>query len=385
MIKLKVRIFAYCVVIVFALSVLTPMALFGCTIVSAVGADGQVWNSNNEDGPIGVANFINVFPKSKDAKYGYFTFSYFWPKLGEGSSMQGGLNEAGLTFDFNSIAKVKGFDPKSKKVFPAGDEQILPHILATMSSVEEVISFFETYWFQNGFHSAQMHVADRQGRFAIISASGVQLAPKGESLVSTNFDICGKEDGSSCWRYPIAIANLKKHGASLSTMTAICRETAVGENTLYSNIQNLTTGDVWFSSTHDPQSSVKINISDMLSKGRKSYTFNDLKSLLEDRPAYQLVQPVRIDLADNIKERYVGTYSNDFTGKLVVEKHEEGIKISYEDGYSLILQPQSENGFFVLKEDIRVEFSPSKKTNQLTMNLYENGFWVHNALKSDSK
>lgn len=385
MIKLKVRIFAYYVVIVFALSVLTPIALFGCTIVSAVGSDGQVWNSNNEDGPIGVANFINVFPKSKETKYGYFTFSYFLPKLGEGSSIQGGLNEAGLTFDFNSIARVKGFDPKSKKIFPAGDEQILPHILATMSSVQEVIRFFETYWFQNGFHSAQMHVADRQGRFAIISASGVQLAEKGQPLVSTNFDICGKEDGSSCWRYPIAIANLKKQGASLSTMKAICSETAVGQNTLYSNIQNLTTGDVWFTSTHDPESSVKINIREMLSKGRKSYTFNDLKSLLEDRQAYQQVQPKRIDLADASKGKYAGTYSNDFTGKVLVEAHEEGIKISYEDGYSMLLQPQSENVFFMSKEDIRIEFGPSKKTNQLTMSLYENGFWVYNALKSEAK
>lgn len=385
MIKLKVRISDCYVFILLAFSVVTPTSMFGCTIVSAVAKDGQVWNCNNEDGPIGVANFINVFPKSKDTKYGYFTFSYFLPKLGEGGSIQGGLNEAGLTFDFNSIARVKGFNPKNKKTFPPGDDQILPHILATMSSVEEVISFFEMYWFQNGFYSAQMHVADRQGRFAIISASGIQLVEKGQSLVSTNFDICGKEDGSSCWRYPIAISNLKKHGVSLSTMTTICRETAVGASTLYSNIQNLTTGDVWFSSKHDPQSPVKTNIIDMLSKGRRSYTFSDLKSLIEDRPAHQIVQPIRIDLADNIKRRYAGTYSNEFTGKVVVEVHEEGIKISYEDGYSMILQPQSENVFFMLKEDIRVEFSPDKKTNQLTMSLHENGFWIYYARKSDSK
>jgi hypothetical protein len=102
-----------------------------------------------------------------------------------------------------------------------------------------------------------MHVADRQGRFAIISASGTQLVEKGQPLVSTNFDICGKEDGSSCQRYPVAVAKLKKHGASLSTMMAICRETAQGESTLYSNVQNLTTGDVWFFSNHDPRAPIK--------------------------------------------------------------------------------------------------------------------------------
>lgn len=385
MIKLKVENSACCIFILLAFSVFTPTSMFGCTIVSAIASDGQVWNCNNEDGPIGVANFINVFPKSKDTNYGYFTFSYFLPKLGEGGSIQGGLNEAGLTFDFNSIAKVKDFNPMNKKAFPSGDDQILPHILATMSSVEEVIGFFEMYWFQNGFHSAQMHVADRKGRFAIISPSGIQLVEKGQPLVSTNFDICGKEDGSSCWRYPIAISNLKKHGASLSTMMAICRETAVGANTLYSNIQNLTTGDVWFSSNHDPQSPVKINILDMLSKGRKSYTFSDLKSLIEDRPAHQIIQPTQIDLAESFKERYAGTYSNEFTGKVVVEAHEEGIKISYENGYSMILFPQSENVFFMLKEDVRVEFSPDEKTNQLTMSVYQDGFWLYHAWKSESK
>ncbi len=34
-----------------------------CTIVSAVAENGQVWNMNNEDGPRGVANYINVFRK----------------------------------------------------------------------------------------------------------------------------------------------------------------------------------------------------------------------------------------------------------------------------------------------------------------------------------
>lgn len=86
---------------------------YACTTVSAVASNGQVWTCNNEDGEIGVANFINVFPKSLDMKYGYFTFSYFSPKFGEGSRIQGGMNEAGLTFDFNTIHPVTGFDPKS--------------------------------------------------------------------------------------------------------------------------------------------------------------------------------------------------------------------------------------------------------------------------------
>jgi hypothetical protein len=53
------------------------------------------------------------------------------------------MNEAGLTFDFNGIKWVENFDPKSKKVFPQGDEAMLPYILATMDSVEQVIRFLK--------------------------------------------------------------------------------------------------------------------------------------------------------------------------------------------------------------------------------------------------
>ena len=33
-----------------------------------MASNGQVWTCNNEDGEIGVANFINVFPKSLEMK-----------------------------------------------------------------------------------------------------------------------------------------------------------------------------------------------------------------------------------------------------------------------------------------------------------------------------
>jgi hypothetical protein len=344
-----------------------------------------VWTANNEDGADGVGAFINVFPKTANGKYGYYTLSHFSPRFGEGGNIQGGMNEAGLTFDFNAIKWVENFDPKSKKVFPEGDEAILPYILANMDSVQEVISFFETYWFQNGFRGAQMHVADRHGRFAIISASGTQLMEKNHSLVSTNFDICGKEDGSSCWRYPKATSKLATQKATLSTMMAICKETAQGEATLYSNVQNLTTGDIWFFSKYTPGATVKINIKKMLSQGRKSYAFNDLKSLTVIRPEYKLVAPKPVSMADSVKKLYTGTFHNSFTGNIVVDTDKDGIKITSEDGQSQILQPQSQYAFFLPNENVKVEFNLDKKTNRLTMSLYENGFWAFSAWKAVSK
>jgi hypothetical protein len=383
----KAKIYLHLFYILLACSLLVPTSAISCTIVSGVASDGQVWNANNEDGPVGVANFINVFPKSGNANYGYYTLSYFLPELGQGGSIQGGMNEAGLTFDFNSINRVKDFDPKIKEAFPEGDIAILPHILATMSSTQEVVDFFNTYWFQNGFHSAQMHVADRHGKFAIISASGVRVAENGQPLVSTNFDICGKEDGASCWRYPIATSKITSLGASLSTMMTICRETAQKNGTsLYSNIQNLTTGDVWFFSKHDPNAGVvSTNINELLSRERKSYTFSDLNSLIEERTEYKWSKPVRKDLQEDIVNKYTGTYYNEFTGNIVIDIHEDGITLTTEDGKSQFIQPLSKSEFFWPEEDARLEFSFDRETNKMTFDLYENGFWSFTAWQKDPK
>jgi hypothetical protein len=75
--------------------------------------------------------------------------------------------------------------------FPDVDNAILPHILRNFETTNQVIAFFKKYWFQDGFKSTQMHVADKNGNFAIISASGVHMINNGEPLISTNFDICG--------------------------------------------------------------------------------------------------------------------------------------------------------------------------------------------------
>jgi hypothetical protein len=203
-------------------------------------------------------------------------------------------------------------------------------------------------------------------------------------LVSTNFDICGKEDSTSCKRYPIVNSILKNQDAGFQTMLEICKRTG-GDITMYSNIQNLTTGEVWFFSKHDPKVMIKTNITNLLSKGRKSYTFSDLNSLIEDRPFSQLAKPTRIELTDNAKAKYLGEYSNDFTGQLTIDKHQDGIKITSLDGNVNVVQAQTENSFFLPNEDVIIKFNLNKETKQITMSLYENGFWIFDALKLDSK
>ncbi|WP_133085486.1 C45 family peptidase [Winogradskyella aurantia] len=358
---------------------------YACTIFSGVDCNGQVWNANNEDGPEGIANFINVFPKTNDTKYGYYTLSYFSPANGEGGNIQGGMNEVGLTFDFNAIAYIEGFDLESKKKFTEGDDAILPHILGNMSSVKEVIDFFDNYWFQKGFLSAQMHVADRNGQFAIISASGTQMVEKGQPLVSTNFDICGNEDSSSCWRYPVATEKLTKLGASLSTMLSICQETAQNNNgivTMYSNIQNLTTGEIWFFSIHDPNIIINTNINELLAKGRKSYTFSNLKSLKEANERKERKESTPVELEPNKLNKYLGTYTNMMVGEIKISLHENGLQFSSPFG-SEMLYPQTENTFYLPNTSIRIEFVEDSKSNRKKLRYIEDWYWSFSAWRDD--
>lgn len=358
--------------------------LGACTTVSAIAANGYVWTANNEDGPFGIANFINVFPRSKTNSYGYYTLSYLSPRYGQGGAIQGGMNEAGLSFDFNQIPFVEEFDAASRAAYPGGNDAILPHILGTMESVEEVIAFFETYWFIDSFRAAQMHVSDRNGRFAIISASGSKLIEKGKPLVSTNFDIAAKADGSSCWRYPIAIEKLATRVIGLSTMELICKETAQKNGaTMYSNIQNLSTGDIWFFSKHDPGKMVQTNLTEMLAKGQKSYTFSDLESLRAYRPVATWKAPKPEAFSQRAVENYLGHYTHSYLGPIAIVANDTGIEISFADGSSEVLYPIAKNRFAHLDFDFCITFEKDTTSGSPKMSLYENGLWSFSVLKSD--
>lgn len=349
---------------------------YACTVVSAIAKNGQVWTMNNEDGYLGIANFINVFPATENNKYGYYTLSYFSPEWGKDGRIQGGMNEKGLTFDFNTIDQVD-FDFTSRKSFPKGDNAILPHILGNLSTVDEVITFFNTYWFQGGFTSAQMHVADRHGNFAIISASGVIRSKDGEPMISTNFDLCGNQDGSFCWRYPVAENILKVKEASYETMLKISQKTTQGESTLYTNIQNLSTGDIWFMSKHDPGMTVKINIAELIKKGRKSFTFSDLNSLKENRPEYQ--KQVVPELKNAPLYNLVGVFSNPMIGQIDVKETENKLMLTFADNTTALFYPVSKKEFHLQGEDdIKIIFK-----DEIEFALFENGFWSFTATRKE--
>jgi len=273
---MKNKYFLFVLVIVFIITLIKPLRVFACTIFSAKDKNGNVWFGNNEDASFSFKNYINVFPKTKKIKFGYYTLSRDKPENGENSQIAGGMNEAGLMYDFNALELYPVKDMYLKKEFPNGDNAILSYILANFETVEEVVSFFQKYWFQFGFRSAQMYLADRFGHFAIISPTGSRILTNDNFQISTNYDICSNADSTTCWRYPLAQSILKTHQPSLEVFTDICKKTAQGRHTIYSSVSNLKTGEISFYFAGDYRNSYQTNIHGLLEEGRKSYLLGDL-------------------------------------------------------------------------------------------------------------
>jgi len=308
---------------------LIPGYVNACTIFCSKAKNGHVWAGNNEDGAYTFDTFINVFPKTEDTKYGYFTLSYFSPKNGASGAIEGGMNEAGLFYDFNSIKRTSIKNIHTKQLFPEGDDRILNHILAHFETVQEVIDFFDTYWFEMGFTSAQMHVADKYGNFGIIGPSGSRILKNSPYQISTNFDICGHEDSSSCWRYPIIHEKLEQGETGLELFTDICKSTSLkgrySNYTIYSNIQNLNTGEIWFFLTSDYDTPFKTSIKKLLAGGRKSHRIQDLfkdhpikilhDDYLEKGGAYAFQKYESLNLPEERKKEIVSIFINAFLAK----------------------------------------------------------------------
>jgi len=305
-------------IIVFCLS--NIQAIYACTIFCGKDDSGHVWAGNNEDGYFNFNTYLNVFPKSVDTKYGYFTLSYNSPENGANANAEGGMNEAGLFFDFNALdASGKSYpikDLEKKKSFPKGDHEIYKHIMGNFERVEEVVAFFEEYWFDIGFNTAQMHLADKYGGFAMIGPSGSRILKNEKYQVSTNFSICAKDETYGCWRYPIAIEKLENKAVGLETFKDICQSTAQADeiSTIYSNIQNLNTGEIWFYYALDYENPYRTTISDLISKGRKSY---HIPSLFENSVLTKTVHRLKIKGGKDALAY--------FEGKTLSQKQREGL------------------------------------------------------------
>jgi hypothetical protein len=257
-----------CVIILLIISIANSEA---CTIFSAIDKNGNVWTGNNEDGIFSLNTCINVVTPTNKT-FGYF---YFTGSKSPNEFPQGGLNDAGLFFDGNSVPISDYKDFAKKKDYPNGINEMMFFILGNCQTVQEVFNIFKTYRLK-GLEGSQLHFADKYGTFGIIVADSMWIT-KANYQISTNYNLCHpNKDNINCWRFPIAERIIKSREIGLETFRNICDSTSQEKWTNYSNIQNLTTGDIWFYYAMNYSKPYKTNIKELLKKGNSTFYMYEL-------------------------------------------------------------------------------------------------------------
>jgi hypothetical protein len=242
-----------------------------CTIFSAKDKNGNVWTGNNEDGIFTISTCVNIVASTKST----FGYIYFTGSNNQKEFPQGGLNDAGLFYDGNSVPKSEYKDFEIKKDYPEGINEMIFEILRKCQTVQEVFKLFKEYRLQ-GLEVSQFHFADKYGNFGIINSDSMWIT-KADFQISTNFNLCHhNKDNVKCWRYPIAERILKSREAGLESFREICDSTSQKKWTIYSNIQNLNTGDIWFYYAQNFSRPYKTSIKELLKNGNRSFYMLEL-------------------------------------------------------------------------------------------------------------
>ena len=248
--------------------------------------DGEhVMFGNNEDFK-NPETYIWTVPSSKESFGGiYFGYKYGRP--------QGGINEKGLAFDALALPEVP-INPHPELLFRGpSDTVFLGKIMSHCGSVEEAIQYSQKFNWGTSL-SFQVLLADASGDAVIISAG-----PDGELaftrkdagdgyLIGTNFNRAFPENHSGtfpCWRYDTAESMLSQigKGSDLSVdylagiLDAVHMEGAE-ENTLYSNIFDMKTGDLYLYYWHQYNEVVTLNVAEQIDQGLSPTRISDLFS-----------------------------------------------------------------------------------------------------------
>jgi hypothetical protein len=255
-----------------------------CTIFMASFGD-KVLFGNNEDyhNP---KTYIWVEPGDKD-NYGRVCFGF------DNYSLQGGINEKGLSFDANGLPKA---DLNPHPELPASPyEWAVVTIMKKAATVEEAIDIASRYRRENWSipMSYQIILADAKGDAVVISAGPdgeLAFTRKKEGdgfFVSTNFNRANPENAYSypCRRYNKAVEMLRriKHKDDLtveyfrSILDAVHSE-GPSNNTLYSNIFDLRKGIIYLYHWHQFEEVVKLEVAGLLAEGKKTTRIRDLFS-----------------------------------------------------------------------------------------------------------
>jgi choloylglycine hydrolase len=205
------------------------------------------------------------FVPAHDNKLGMVYFDF----ASEGTA-QGGMNEAGLFFDGTRTPYAPYPENDSKKDCKC---YIWKKILEECRSTQEAIGYIEKYKIPE-IEDVHILLADKKGNSVIIGVYDGKLQiheRKGGYQLLTNFNITNPSYGDEppCKRFAIAESMLHSDSSvTAANMENILAKTHQEALTVYSNIYNLTTGEVYIYNKADFHKKVRLNLQNELKKGK---------------------------------------------------------------------------------------------------------------------
>jgi len=252
--------------------------------------DQTVFFGNSEDYALSQISdtFITFVPSGQiwydgsQLRYGAVVVGY---GNGTGNSwFQGGMNERGVAFDSTSVPHTE----------PNLHDERLPFLVPEIfccESVSEVIEYKKTHSVYQQEGSVQSFYVDKSGGsvvFHIGEDGEFKFIRDDESLqLATNYYVDdpsrGNPGSDAIRRYDAAeqmLDNIVRDGEmsieSIASVLDAVHFEGPAVNTLYSNIFDVTNGDIYLYYFHQFEEVVKLNLEEELAKGRHTYRISDL-------------------------------------------------------------------------------------------------------------
>jgi len=241
--------------------------LYPCTAFYIAKGD-TILAGNNEDWFDPQTKMWFVPSENGDFGRVYFGFYNFFP--------QGGMNEKGLFFDGFATEQHEVVKSKDK---PRYDGIIIDKVMASCTTVEEVIEIFSKYNLEH-MRSSMLMFGDAHGNSVIIEGDDF-LLKEGDYQVCTNFyQSKTKPDDIECWRYLKAEEMLEAGSKASVQLCESILDAVHTEYTQYSNIYDLKKRIVYLYHFHDFDNVIEIDLLEELKKEKNSY---DIESLFPDK------------------------------------------------------------------------------------------------------
>lgn len=247
----------------------------GCTVFYAAQGDIAL-GGNNEDwhDPLTKLWFV---PR-QNGKHGvvYVTFSNH-------RSIQGGMNDQGLFFDFLAV---KPRDVQATPDKPRWTTHPLKKIMEECATVNEAVEILENH--NRAFmRRICIFLGDAQGDSAIVEAEAV-VKKEGTFQVATNFrQSLTPPSQSKCWRSRKATKMLSEaDDLSVDLFRRICAAVhQKGKNpTLYSTIYDTKRRVIYLYHYHNFEEVVVLDLEEELAKGERIL---DMPSLFPSKPSFE--------------------------------------------------------------------------------------------------